>query len=130
VSERTAHAMNVTATDMPPEVDELAEAALTPMPSTKVKPPRISESPVAFECELFQLVPLGANTLVLGKVLAMHVHDDCVQDAAKNYIDTPKLELIGRMHGRGWYARTQDMLGHPAHHRWRSGRRTRAAGKR
>jgi hypothetical protein len=42
-------------------------------------------------------------------VVAMHVHDDCVQDAAKNYIDTPKLELIGRMHGRGWYARTQDM---------------------
>jgi flavin reductase (DIM6/NTAB) family NADH-FMN oxidoreductase RutF len=113
VSERTAHAMNITATDLPPEVDELAEAALTPIPSTKVKPPRIGESPVAFECELFQLVPLGENTLVLGKVLAMHVHDDCVQDAAKNYINTPKLELIGRMHGHGWYTRTRDMLDIP-----------------
>lgn len=110
VSESTAHAMNVTATDMPPEVDELAEANLTAVPSALVKPPRIAESPVAIECETFQLVELGSNTLVLGRVLAMHVRDDCVLNAEKHYIDTPKLELIGRMHGRGWYAKTTDRL--------------------
>jgi hypothetical protein len=33
-----------------------------------------------------------------------------VLDAAKHYIDTPKLKLIGRMHGRGWYARTTDLF--------------------
>ena len=38
----------------------------------------------------------------------MHVRDDCVLDAERCYIDTPKLDLIGRMHGRGWYARTTD----------------------
>jgi hypothetical protein len=40
----------------------------------------------------------------------MHVRDDCVLDAAKCYIDTPRLGLIGRMHGRGWYARTTDRI--------------------
>jgi hypothetical protein len=43
-------------------------------------------------------------------VLAMHVREDCVLDAAKRYIDTPKLKLIGRMHGSGWYARTSDLF--------------------
>jgi flavin reductase (DIM6/NTAB) family NADH-FMN oxidoreductase RutF len=48
--------------------------------------------------------------LVLGRVLAMHVREDCVLDAKKHYIDTPKLKLIGRMHGSGWYARTSDLF--------------------
>ncbi|HWX51291.1 MAG TPA: flavin reductase family protein [Roseomonas sp.] len=110
VSEAVSEAMNITAIDMPPELDELAEAGLTPTPSRMVKPPRIAESPVAIECETFQLVPLGGNTLVLGRVLAMEVRDDCVSDPAKLYIDSPGLGLIGRMHGRGWYARTTDRV--------------------
>ena len=40
----------------------------------------------------------------------MHIQDDCVLDAAKCYVDTPKLSLVGRMHGRGWYARTKDRV--------------------
>jgi len=110
VSEATAEAMNITAIDMPPEVDELAEAGLTPVPSRMVKPPRIAESPVAMECETFQLVPLGGNTLVLGRVLAMELRDDCIADPAKLYIDSPRMELLGRMHGRGWYVRTTDRV--------------------
>lgn len=113
VSEATAHAMNITAIDMPHGVNELEEAGLTAEPSTRVRPPRIAESPVAMECEIHQLVPLGVNTLVLGRVLAMHLRDDCVLDPAKRYVDTPKLELVGRMHGRGWYARTQDRVDIP-----------------
>jgi len=38
----------------------------------------------------------------------MHVRDEAVIDPVKCYIDTPKLNLIGRMHGRGWYVRTTD----------------------
>ena len=75
-----------------------------------MRPPRIAESPVALECETFQLVPAGRHTIVLGKVLAVHVADDCMLDAAKFYVDTPKLGLVGRMHGRGWYARTTDRI--------------------
>jgi flavin reductase (DIM6/NTAB) family NADH-FMN oxidoreductase RutF len=110
VSEANAEAMNVTAIEFDPSVDELEQAGLTRVPSVRVKPPRIAESPVAMECELMQIVDWGENGLVLGRVLAMHIHDECVLDAGKHYIDTPKLKLIGRMHGRGWYARTTDLF--------------------
>lgn len=110
VSFDAAEQMNITAIEFPPEVNEIAEAGLTPVPSTKVKPPRIAESPVALECVTFQLIPVGHHTIVLGKVIAMHVHDEAVMDPAKNYIDTPKLGLVGRMHGRGWYAKTTDRV--------------------
>lgn len=110
VSAENAEQMNVTAIQFPPEVDELKEAGLTATPSTLIKPPRILESPVALECETFQLIPVSHHTIVLGRVLAMHVRDDCVLDPAKNYIDTEKLNLVGRMHGRGWYARTTDRI--------------------
>jgi flavin reductase (DIM6/NTAB) family NADH-FMN oxidoreductase RutF len=113
VSEANAEAMNITGIEFDSSVDELAQAGLTPLPSVRVKPPRIAESPVAMECELMQIVDLGESGLVLGRVLAMHVHDEMVLDAANHYIDTPKLRLLGRMHGRGWYARTSDLFEMP-----------------
>jgi flavin reductase (DIM6/NTAB) family NADH-FMN oxidoreductase RutF len=111
VSEDTAEAMNVTAIEFEPEVNEIPEAELVTIPSVHVKPPRIAASPVSMECTLMQIVELGSdNGLVLGRVLAMHVRDDLVLDPAKHYIDTPRLKLIGRMHGTGWYARTSDLF--------------------
>jgi flavin reductase (DIM6/NTAB) family NADH-FMN oxidoreductase RutF len=114
VSEETAQAMNITAIEFEPGVNELTQAGLTTLPSMRVKPPRIAESPVAMECELMQIIDLGPNRgLVLGRVLVMHIRDDAVIDASKQYIDTPKLKLIGRMHGTGWYARTSDLFQMP-----------------
>jgi flavin reductase (DIM6/NTAB) family NADH-FMN oxidoreductase RutF len=114
VNQATAEPMNITAIDFPPEVDELEAAKLTTAPSSKVKPPRIAESPVAFECERFLIVELNTDrALVLGRVVAMHVRDDCVLDAQRCHIDTPKLDLIGRMHGGGWYTRTTDRFEMP-----------------
>jgi len=110
VSQDNADAMNVTAIDFDASVNEMDEAGLTPAPSTRVKPPRIAQSPVALECELMQIVELGESGLVLGRVVAMHVRDDLVLDAAKYYIDTPKLKLIGRMHGSSWYTRTSELF--------------------
>ena len=111
VSEETADAMNVTAIDFEFGVNELAHAGLTAVDSVCVAPPRIAESPVSLECELLHLIELGPTSgLVLGRVLAMHVRDDAVIDAAKYYVDTPQLKLIGRMHGAGWYARTSDLF--------------------
>lgn len=110
VPETALQKMNVTAIDFPPGVDEIDEAGLTPVPSTFVKPPRLAESPVAFECETFQLIPVGHHTIVLGRVRAAHIADDCMLDATRHYVDTPKLGLVGRMHGRGWYARTTDRV--------------------
>ena len=114
VSEDVAQAMNITGIEFEPGVNELEQAGLTTVPSVRVRPPRIAESPVAMECELMQIVDLGPNNgLVLGRVVAMHVRDDAVIDAGKHYIDTPKLKLIGRMHGTGWYARTTDLFEMP-----------------
>ncbi len=109
VSEAMAQAMVVTAIEFDPAVSEVAEAGLATTPSSRITPPRLTESPVAFECERFQTVELpGERDLVIGRVLAMHVADDAVLDAARCYIDTPKLGLVGRMHGGGWYTRTAD----------------------
>ena len=114
VAEETASAMNVTAIEFEPDVDELSEAKLSVCPSVAVKPPRIAESPVAMECTLLQMIDLGPNSgIVLGRVLAMHIRDEVVLDRVKGYIDTPALKLIGRMHGTGWYARTSDRFQMP-----------------
>jgi flavin reductase (DIM6/NTAB) family NADH-FMN oxidoreductase RutF len=111
VSEENAEAMNVTAIEFPVGVNELTQAGLATCPSVHVKPPRIAASAVSMECKLIQIVPLGTESgLVLGRILAMHVRDEMVLDAEKHYIDTPKLKLIGRMHGTGWYARTSDLF--------------------
>lgn len=114
VSEETAEAMNVTAIEFDRGVNELIEAGLTTIPSVRVKPPRIAESLVAMECSLMQIIELGANNgLVLGRVVAMHIRDDMMIDGQKHYVDTPKLKLIGRMHGSGWYSRTSDLFQMP-----------------
>jgi flavin reductase (DIM6/NTAB) family NADH-FMN oxidoreductase RutF len=113
VSEENAQQMNITAIEFDYGIDELQQAGLTPLPSARVKPPRIAESPVSMECELMQIIEVGDGGIVLGRVIAMHVRDEMVLDAAKYYIDTPKLKLIGRMHGRGWYARTADLFEMP-----------------
>ncbi len=114
VSYNLANQMNVTAIDFPKEVDELAEAGLTTAPSKRIKPPRIAEAPVSMECERLVIVEVGVDrAVVLGKVVAFHVQDEFVLDRDRCYIDTPKLDLIGRMHGAGWYARTTDRFEMP-----------------
>ena len=110
VPERLVQEMNVTAVEFDAGRDEVAEAGLTTVPSAKVRVPRIAESPVALECVTFQLIPAGRHTIVLGRVVGLHIADECVMDAARFYVDTPKLDLVGRMHGRGWYTRTRDRL--------------------
>jgi len=108
VNENTAEAMNVTGADYPPGVDELAKAGLTATPCSKIRVPRIAESPVALECRLWKTIPIGTHNLVLGEVLAINIRDDCMLDPARHYVDTPRLGMVGRMHGSGWYARTTD----------------------
>jgi flavin reductase (DIM6/NTAB) family NADH-FMN oxidoreductase RutF len=111
VSERNAEAMNVTCIDAPPEIDEIALAGLTPAPSHAVRPPRIAESPVSFECRVLSSLVTGPRqTIVIGRIVCAHVEDAAVQDRERCYIDTQALQLIGRMHGSGWYARCTDLF--------------------
>ena len=111
VSEAMVHPMVLTATDFEAGIDELRQAGLSTLPSTRIKPPRIAQSPVAFECETFQTITLpGERDLIVGRILSMHIDDDKMRDAARYYVDTPALNLIGRMHGGGWYTRTADQF--------------------
>lgn len=104
--------MNVTAIEFPRDVDELSEADLTVVPSEKVKPPRIKESPVALECRLWQQIPLeSGQSIVLGEVLAVHLDDAAVIDADKCYVASEKLDLVGRLNNR--YLRTTDVVDLP-----------------
>jgi flavin reductase (DIM6/NTAB) family NADH-FMN oxidoreductase RutF len=110
VSESIAQAMNICAIDFPPEIDELAEAGLTAAPSLKVKPPRVAESPASFECRLWKSIQVGpAGLIVLGEVVAMHIADEFI-DTEKLHVDAVRMQLVGRMHGRGTYARTSDLF--------------------
>jgi flavin reductase (DIM6/NTAB) family NADH-FMN oxidoreductase RutF len=110
VDEALAERMNICAVDFPTEIAELDIAKLTPVPSAGVKPPRIAESPVSFECKRITGLSLGGNsTMEVGRVIHIHIRDDLI-DMEKLYVKTDKIGLIGRMHGRGWYARTSDLF--------------------
>jgi flavin reductase (DIM6/NTAB) family NADH-FMN oxidoreductase RutF len=110
VDEAIAERMNICAVDFPSAVGELEKAGLTPVPSVGVSPPRIAESPVSFECQRITGLSLGGNsTLEIGRVVHIHIRDDLV-DPERYYVATEKMRLVGRMHGRGWYARTSDLF--------------------
>ncbi len=111
VNAADADAMVVTAVDFDPATSEVEMAGLATLPCSKIAVPRLANSPVAFECVHYQTVELpGERDLVLGRIVAMHIADEAVLDAERCYIDTPKLDLVGRMHGRGWYTRTRDQF--------------------
>ncbi|MBT0666759.1 flavin reductase family protein [Novosphingobium profundi] len=112
VSEALAPAMNLTCMDAPSEVDEIALAGLATLPSSAVAVPRLAEAPVAMECRLYQAIPAGSTTIVLGEVLHFHIQDALI-DTEKLYVDTLGLDLVARMHGGGWYARQTDLFDMP-----------------
>ncbi|HTQ32533.1 MAG TPA: flavin reductase family protein [Stellaceae bacterium] len=110
VDEALAERMNICAVDFPHEIGEMEVAKLTEVPSVEVKPPRIAESPVSFECKRITGLSLGGNsTMEVGRVIHIHIRDDLL-DMGKLYVKTDQIRLIGRMHGRGWYARTSDLF--------------------
>src|SRR5438105_5195180 len=110
VDEALAERMNICAVDFPARTGELNEAKVTPLPSVGVRAPRIAQSPVSFECRRITGVSLGPRSMLeIGMVIHIHIRDDLV-DPEKVYVRTEKMRLIGRMHGRGWYARTSDLF--------------------
>ncbi|SEN72399.1 NADH-FMN oxidoreductase RutF, flavin reductase (DIM6/NTAB) family [Gemmobacter aquatilis] len=101
---RLAEQMNITCVDAPNGVNELELAGLTAAPSAHVRPPRIAESPISFEARVMQTLETGPHQLlVVGQVLAVHVDDDLVKDAARGHIETRKLDLIARGGGADYY---------------------------
>ena len=111
VPEELAEAMNTTATNAPRGTDETRLAGLDLLPSQVVDVPRIAGSPVALECTLFEtLQPGGSSTILLGKIVFVHVRTSVFEDVSRLHIDPAQLRLIGRMHGGGGYCRTRDVF--------------------
>lgn len=94
-----AEAMNITAINFEPGIDEVDMAGLTTAPSRFIKAPRIVEAPVAFECKRTFTLQLSAERdIVVGEVLTMHVRDGLI-DPKTLYLDRSKYDVVGRLFG-------------------------------
>lgn len=78
------------------EVDEFEYTGLTPVASEIVKAPRVGEAPINMECELYDIIQLGGDHLILGRVVRYHVKDELYE---KGRINLEKLAPIGRLAG-------------------------------
>ena len=104
-----AEKMNICAVDFPAEINELEAAGLSTDESTKITVPRIAEARVQIECTLAEIVNVGDNHIIIGKILFLHIADEYMDKEAMRVL-TPNLDLIGRMHGGGWYTSTADIF--------------------
>jgi flavin reductase (DIM6/NTAB) family NADH-FMN oxidoreductase RutF len=110
-----AEQMIVTGINFPSDVDEISFAGLTALPSVKVLPPRIAESPCAMECVVEQTIDYETRSIVLGRVVHMHVRDECL-DADGHYVVPEKYLPIARLHADNYIvADRQFELKKPAH---------------
>ncbi len=101
-TEELVEAINNTSINLPPDADEFAYAGLTPIPSTKVKPPRVAESPIHFECEMVHHYNLeghkyGGATIIIGRIVMFHVADNVLLDDYK--INREVYKPIARLEG-------------------------------
>lgn len=92
--------------DFPKGVNEFQKAGFTPIASSLVKPPRVAESPVSFECKVNQVIELGsegaAGNLVICEVLLVHVKEEILDE--HGVISPYKLDAVARL-GQDYYTR-------------------------
>ena len=100
------HQMSLASSPYAPEVDEFEKAGFTALKSDNVKPFRVAESPVQFECKVNEVIELGteggAGNLIICEVLKIHIHDEVLD--SNGMIDQQKIDLVARM-GGDWYSR-------------------------
>ena len=98
--------MSLSSTDYAEGVNEFVKAGLTPIPSMLVKPYRVQEAPVQFECKVNQVIALGdqggAGNLVICEVVKIHISEAVLDE--KGAIVQEKLDLVARL-GGNWYSR-------------------------
>lgn len=103
------HQMSLASSPYEPGIDEFKKTGLTPIPSETIKPFRVAESPVQFECKVNEVIELGdgggAGNLVICEVTRIHINDDVLGDDGK--IDQHKIDLVSRM-GGNWYCRADE----------------------
>ena len=100
--------MSLASTEYEEGIDEFIKSGLTAIPSERVKPPRVAESPASFECKVIEVKPLGieggAGNLIICEVELMHLKEEVLD--LDGHIDPYKLDAVARM-GGNWYARAQ-----------------------
>lgn len=111
VDEALADAMNLTAIDFPPGVNELELAGLKTAPSSVVAVPRIADAPASLECRELTSMEIGHSRVVLGQVVAIYVKDQFI-DPAGPYVRADQMHAIGRMNGKNAYVKTRDAFFH------------------
>jgi len=115
VSEDFERQMAACAEPLPYGQSEFDLSSLLGAPSARVRPARVAESPVAFECRTVQVIrtnpgkPAGGN-VVLGEVVHIHARDGLLND--RFHTDPAQLRAIGRMGGLG-YCRTNERFEMP-----------------
>lgn len=115
VTEAIERRMAACAEPLPYGDSEFELSGLTPAPSRRVRPPRVLECPVSFECvtdrviRLSPGVPAGGN-IVLGRVVYVHAADGLIDE--RHRTDPARLAAIGRMGGLG-YTRTRERFEMP-----------------
>lgn len=102
---------SLSSTEYPDGVNEFLKSGLTMLPSDLIKPYRVAESPVQFECKINEIIALGdqggAGNLIICEVVKIHIHENILDD--QNRIDQHKIDLVSRL-GGNWYSRANEGL--------------------
>lgn len=102
-----AYQMSLASSPYPPGTSEFLKAGFTPLLSEKIRPMRVAESPVQFECKVNEVIELGteggAGNLIICEVVQIHIQENVLDE--NNMIDQQKIDLVARM-GGNWYCRT------------------------
>lgn len=108
VTYKLAEAMNLTSGDYDASISEFEVAKLASAPSKLVRPRRVAESPVSFECKLHQILDFNpgpeGGSLVIGEIVSVHIDEQHIKEGR---LDRNSLDLIGRMGGMQ-YTRTTE----------------------
>jgi len=100
--------MSLASTEYAKGINEFEKAGLTPVQSELVRPPRVGESPVQFECKINQVIELGQNggagNLVVCEIIKIHIRTEVLNEDGK--IDPIKMDQVARMGGH-WYTRAK-----------------------
>jgi len=103
------HQMSLSSTEYPEGVNEFIKAGFTMLPSDEVKPFRVAESPVQFECKVKDIIYTGneggAGNLIVCEVVKIHIHDEVLDENGD--IDQYKIDLVARA-GGSYYSRARD----------------------
>ena len=103
------HQMSLSSTEYPKGVNEFDKAGFTMLKSDKVKPFRVAESPVQFECKVTEIIHLGneggAGNLIVCEVVKLHIKEAVLDE--NGAIDQHKIDLVARA-GGSYYSRAKE----------------------